>query len=961
MKSPVVSVRHLSKHFVIPNVRRDTIRERLLSFGKQSGKTVYNVLENIDFEIKEGEFFGILGRNGSGKSTLLKILSGVYEPNSGEAELRGRVSPFLELGVGFNGELSARENIILNGTLLGLAPQDVKNRVESILTFAELEPFADTKVRHFSSGMYVRLAFAVAVQVDADILILDEVLAVGDMNFQAKCYETFTKLKKAGKTIILVTHSMEHVTRFCDRAIVLERGEIVCTGTAQEACDVYTKLMQATQDTAFTPPPLPAEETLIDDEEELEKPKRILPVDEAIEELEEENEELLQHNAHLQARINMIEQSITWRLMRFIHLLLHPPQLYHTILYQGGKLIPERAKVKLRPLLGIDITYHQYTFTPTHDLGVRRPTLLLLAGVPVDDSGGGQRSAQMAREYIARGYNVTYVAAFPRNEHATVDAAYEHDHLTCTSLKHFDADAFFERLNGDLTVIMELPHEGFLPIARRAKIAKAHLIYDGIDQWDSSLGGTWYKPEIETELASLGICIASAKDLVDHLAKKTNKEVTLVPNAYNSHVFDPATAAVIPAVVQHEGPKLLYVGALWGYWFDWDLLHRIATDMPEATIHVVGDYDNQNPHKDTNVIFHGLQKHQDLPGFVAAADVCLIPFTVDDMMQAVNPLKVYEYLAMHKPVVAPMMKELAAMPNVHTAEGHEAFLEAIRDALKTPFDINAHEAFIPQHTWQARVDSMTALDKRLERSIIILNYNNKDVIGQSIADTLAFTPDEGTEIIVVDNQSTDGSYEMIQERFGHQPHVRILRNEKNGCSSGRNLAIDHAQGKTLIFLDSDQWPTRDKWYVFAEEMLQADGTIGAVGWAAGWLARDGKGGHLCSYLPRMGLIGREKARRDVAYIGTGGFFMPAFMLGKHIRFDEFFDPTCFEDTDFAFQVKNAGYELVYAPRIALHHQAHATTGSLDDYSQIFHRNAEYLQQKWKKQKHFFFDTSHRMS
>ena len=187
-------------------------------------------VQDVSLEIAPGEFFGIVGRNGSGKSTLLKCLAGIYDIDSGELEINGRLSPFIELGVGFNMDLTARDNVIINAIMLGLSRKQARERFDDIIAFAELEDFIDLKLKNYSSGMYVRLAFATAVQVDADILLIDEVLAVGDANFQQKCFDEFTRLQRRGRTILFVTHDMGSVERFCDRAMLLEHGRVVDIG-----------------------------------------------------------------------------------------------------------------------------------------------------------------------------------------------------------------------------------------------------------------------------------------------------------------------------------------------------------------------------------------------------------------------------------------------------------------------------------------------------------------------------------------------------------------------------------------------------------------------------------------------------------------------------------------------------------------------------------------------------------
>jgi ABC-type polysaccharide/polyol phosphate transport system ATPase subunit len=196
----------------------------------------------VSFDSGQGEFFGVVGRNGSGKSTLLKCLAGIYAIDSGAVTVEGRLSPFIELGVGFNPDLSARENVIINAIMLGLTRRKARERFDDIIAFAELEDFVDLKLKNYSSGMHVRLAFAVAVEVDADILLVDEVLAVGDAAFQQKCFDEFTRLKAEGRTIILVTHDMHAIERFCDRALLIERGRVQSIGEPHAIARAYNEL-----------------------------------------------------------------------------------------------------------------------------------------------------------------------------------------------------------------------------------------------------------------------------------------------------------------------------------------------------------------------------------------------------------------------------------------------------------------------------------------------------------------------------------------------------------------------------------------------------------------------------------------------------------------------------------------------------------------------------------------------
>ncbi len=224
---PAISIRSLSKSFRLPHEQYHTLKERALHAFRTRSYDMLDAVQNVSLDVGAGEFFGIVGRNGSGKSTLLKCVAGIYEIDSGELDVNGRLSPFIELGVGFNPDLTARDNVIINAIMLGLTRRQAEARFDDIIAFAELENFVDLKLKNYSSGMYVRLAFATAVQVDADILLIDEVLAVGDAAFQQKCFDEFTRLRNEGRTIVFVTHDMGAVERFCDRALLLERGRVV--------------------------------------------------------------------------------------------------------------------------------------------------------------------------------------------------------------------------------------------------------------------------------------------------------------------------------------------------------------------------------------------------------------------------------------------------------------------------------------------------------------------------------------------------------------------------------------------------------------------------------------------------------------------------------------------------------------------------------------------------------------
>ena len=241
-KEVAVAIKNIHKEFILPQHRNTTFKQTVVNIVKKNNKVTQKVLDGVSFDINKGDFFGIVGRNGSGKSTLLKLIAGVYTPTTGHIEVNGGLTPFIELGVGFNPELSGRDNVYLNGALLGFNRKQMGAMYDDIVAFAELEPFMDQKLKNYSSGMQVRLAFSIAIKAESDILMFDEVLAVGDANFQEKCIKQFQKYKREGKTIILVTHAMATVAQFCNRVAILESGKLNFIGKPEDAIHRYNEL-----------------------------------------------------------------------------------------------------------------------------------------------------------------------------------------------------------------------------------------------------------------------------------------------------------------------------------------------------------------------------------------------------------------------------------------------------------------------------------------------------------------------------------------------------------------------------------------------------------------------------------------------------------------------------------------------------------------------------------------------
>jgi ABC-type polysaccharide/polyol phosphate transport system ATPase subunit len=241
--TPVIDVASVSKTFRIPSVRRQTVREHLFGLLEARNFEELRVLDSVSFDVRRGETLGIMGRNGSGKSTLLKIVCGIYHPDAGAVHLGASITPILELGVGWNPELDAIDNVLLIGSVMGLSLGEIRKSMDEILAFAELEPFARLKLKHYSSGMSARLAYSVAFKAVREVLVLDEIFAVGDAGFRARCEERYWQLHAQGHTVLIVSHDPRTIATFCDRAILLDGGRVAMSGSAREVADRYVSML----------------------------------------------------------------------------------------------------------------------------------------------------------------------------------------------------------------------------------------------------------------------------------------------------------------------------------------------------------------------------------------------------------------------------------------------------------------------------------------------------------------------------------------------------------------------------------------------------------------------------------------------------------------------------------------------------------------------------------------------
>ena len=336
---PALVVDGVSKEFRRPHEQMHTFKERALHPLRRRTYDSFQAVQDVSFAVEKGEFFGIVGRNGSGKSTLLKLMAGIYRASAGDVWTNGRLSTFIELGVGFNPDLAARDNVFLNAIMLGLGPAEARARYERVIDFAELHEFEDLKLKNYSSGMNVRLAFAVMIQVDAEILLIDEVLAVGDASFQQKCFDEFNRLRDAGRTIVLVTHDMGAVRRFCHRAMLMERGRIVEMGDPEHVGNAYLELNFRGQDQA------PAEAHPDDPDRHGDGRAEIVDID--VEEQVRQNEDLVV-TATVRFREAMEHPSVGFAIENAEHQVVFAANSQWTMEQTGTFAAGEQARFALR-------------------------------------------------------------------------------------------------------------------------------------------------------------------------------------------------------------------------------------------------------------------------------------------------------------------------------------------------------------------------------------------------------------------------------------------------------------------------------------------------------------------------------------------------------------------------------------------------------------------------------------
>jgi polysaccharide pyruvyl transferase CsaB len=347
-------------------------------------------------------------------------------------------------------------------------------------------------------------------------------------------------------------------------------------------------------------------------------------------------------------------------------------------------------------------------------------TMFILAGVPIDDTGGGSRGAQITKELLRKGYAVVYINKFPRNESKEVDVKFVHPNLMIYPLSDFEWDKFaagYECLldKKDVGAIIEFPLPDFLPLIKKIKAQDGKVMYDLLDDWQSSLGGAWYSLGHEREIINESdVLIATANVLQERLEKHSKRSVTCIPNAVNPLLFDYSARFARPSDMPENGRIITYTGALWGEWFDWTLLRKIAEKYPEATICVIGDYRGQLKNPPENLVFLGLKGQDSLPSYLSFSDVAIIPWKKTRITQATSPLKLYEYLAMRCPVVAPDLQPLHDVPGVFLAKDQNEFVDLIAIADRSQLDEDEIRTFIEENSWNSRVRQILELLKFAE-------------------------------------------------------------------------------------------------------------------------------------------------------------------------------------------------------------------------------------------------------
>ncbi len=590
--------------------------------------------------------------------------------------------------------------------------------------------------------------------------------------------------------------------------------------------------------------------------------------------------------------------------------------------------------------------------------------IFIFATVPFYDIGGGQRSSQFAKTFNKMGYEVFYIYAFKSS-----DNIFYHIENPCVLhfyIKDLDFDYISEFVSTDDMFIFEAPFIDFIPYLDLAKKKHVKTVYENIDNWENSeLGGMIFSEEalkrfiIESDLLT---CTAlPLKEQTEKYCKKYNieKEIIYIANAVDDELFNSRKSFDKPHDIVIGAKTLLYYGSLWGSWFNWNLIFDIAQKNPEISINLIGDYSGikeivaKSPE---NIHYLGLKTQSELPAYLKYSDFAILPFYNDDIGKYVSPLKIFEYISMNRKVISCSLPDIKNYPNVIYANTPEEWNKAILD--DSEIDIDGAEQFIEENNWYKR--STIILDNLYKEkakqcvetfydkiSVVVLNHNNKNVIFRCVNSLLKFNERYNYEIIVVDNDSTDGSYEKLIDEFDNKNNLRVVRNSKNGCSSGRNLGVSVSTKEYILFLDSDEWVTDKYWLDNYLDLVRKFGQKTVIGWGAGWFNKKMFAYHVVDSFPHRYLEPKYVATSDIGYLATCGFIINKEFFNQIGGFDLNYDPTCYEDTDLSLAVRYNGGEFYFSKYLGIGHLPHQTTKSgTKSHDKLIHNKGKYFIKKW---------------
>lgn len=496
-----------------------------------------------------------------------------------------------------------------------------------------------------------------------------------------------------------------------------------------------------------------------------------------------------------------------------------------------------------------------------------------------------------------------------------------------------------------------------LECLRLAQVQGAHLIMDAVLSPEFDL---YMENESWSQLLGMADrCVAVNPAVADVLTAAGARNVEILANAASHVYFDVYKTHPRPAGMGDGRNAVIYMPA-GTHDIDWKLVDRLCTACPDGHIHVVGSGEAGHVQHAPNLIMHGDCPAPMAAAFLAAADLVVLPCVVGAENHPQNGLGGYAGIFMQKPVVTNIDFRIPESPLLTVCTGEESMIGACMDWLQASSQDHDIDDFVMANTWLARLEQLFGGTGKNNVSVVVLIHNNADIIGRCIRSMQMHAASYLAELIVVDNASSDGGAEYVEKTF---PEVRLLRNPKNGCSSGRNLGARHCKGEYIAFFDSDQWLAGGAGFGEALAVLERNAGVGTVGWNAGWFdaRREDLGGPIADYIPNRAMNDaamREGFRTDIGFLGTSGMFLRRSLFEQLDGFDTFYDPTCFEDTDICFQIKQYGLQVAYRDLSGIRHQPHQTTGAdsgSDRYWKLFNRNADYFREKWKAHSDFFLD------